>query len=213
MRYSIHIDQVTALKWGLSINQAFVYDYLYGLSSWADNIQMDGEVFYFASKNKTVQELPMITTKTDTIYRYYKNLESLGLIQLKKVDNKDYIRLVKTYAKQWNSFRELGQPSEETRTAIRRNSDSHPTNNTTSNNSINIPTWDEFKSYALENKPNVNVDDLELKYKSWVAGGWKTGTGRKIKNWKSTLLNTLPHIKEVEQKGGESLSFEWGKKK
>ena len=58
-----------------------------------------------------------------------------------------------------------------------------------------IPSFDEFKLYALENKSDVDIENLELKYKSWKENGWKTGNNSVIKNWKTTLLNTLPYIK------------------
>lgn len=60
------------------------------------------------------------------------------------------------------------------------------------------PGWQEFKNYALEKKPRVSITELKLKYEAWVENGWKTGgeKPRKIKNWKVTLLNTLPHIRE-----------------
>jgi hypothetical protein len=61
----------------------------------------------------------------------------------------------------------------------------------------NIPAWPDFLNYAIQHKPLVNKNDLELKYKAWIESGWKCGNPqRDIKNWKSTLLNTLPHIKE-----------------
>jgi len=59
-----------------------------------------------------------------------------------------------------------------------------------------IPTFIEFRDYALENKPLANIKDLKLKYDSWVANGWKDGNNKKIVNWKSKILNTLPFIKE-----------------
>jgi len=62
-----------------------------------------------------------------------------------------------------------------------------------------IPYFEEFKKYALENKPNININSLELKYKSWVENGWKNGNGKEIKNWKSNLLNTLPYIAESKE--------------
>ena len=57
-----------------------------------------------------------------------------------------------------------------------------------------IPTIQEFMTYGKENKEDVSEQALELKYKSWVENDWKTGKGTAIKNWKSTLLNTLPHL-------------------
>lgn len=60
----------------------------------------------------------------------------------------------------------------------------------------NIPEFSEFLSEALRAKPNVSKQDLELKYKSWLANDWNDGNNKPIKNWKSKLLNTLPFIKE-----------------
>ena len=59
-----------------------------------------------------------------------------------------------------------------------------------------IPTFIEFRDYAIEHKPLANIKDLKLKYDSWVANGWKDGNDKKIVNWKSKILNTLPFIKE-----------------
>jgi len=64
------------------------------------------------------------------------------------------------------------------------------------NNNKGIPDFLEFKTFAFEKKPNVCETDLKLKYDSWVTNGWKNGNDKKIKNWKSSLLNTLPYIKE-----------------
>jgi hypothetical protein len=63
-----------------------------------------------------------------------------------------------------------------------------------------IPDINEFLAYAIEKKPNVNKEHVRLKYEAWKQAGWKTGTNNKIVNWKSTLANTLPYIKEVEVK-------------
>ena len=63
-----------------------------------------------------------------------------------------------------------------------------------------IPTYSEFKEYALSKKPNVNIEALQFKYEAWKINGWKDGNDNQIKNWKSKLLNTLPHIKEQADK-------------
>lgn len=59
---------------------------------------------------------------------------------------------------------------------------------------IEIPTFEDFKIYAIENKPEVCIKSLQLKYQSWVENEWKDGNNKKIVNWKSKLLNTLPYI-------------------
>jgi len=63
-------------------------------------------------------------------------------------------------------------------------------------NVINIPTFKEFLHYAKSKKESISTMNLKLKYDSWVENGWKDGNNKQIKNWKSKLLNTLPHIKE-----------------
>ena len=60
----------------------------------------------------------------------------------------------------------------------------------------NIPEFTEFLNYALEKKPKVSQTDLKLKYDSWITNDWKNGYDKKITNWKTALLNTLPYIKE-----------------
>ena len=62
-----------------------------------------------------------------------------------------------------------------------------------------IPTLKEFGEYAIEHKPNADKLDIKLKYEAWVANEWKDGNNKKIVNWKSKLLQTLPHIKESKE--------------
>ena len=59
-----------------------------------------------------------------------------------------------------------------------------------------IPTFLIYKDYAITKKENVCLDALLLKYESWKVTGWRNGNGKLIKNWKQSLLNTLPYIKE-----------------
>jgi len=66
---------------------------------------------------------------------------------------------------------------------------------------INIPEYIVFSSYALEKKPLVDLDDLKLKYDSWIENDWKDGNDKEIVNWKTKLLNTLPFIKEKKGSG------------
>lgn len=67
-------------------------------------------------------------------------------------------------------------------------------------NKKEIPIFENFKIYALEQKPNIDEFHLKAKYDSWVEDGWKDGNGNKIKNWKTKLKNTLPYLKENNNK-------------
>jgi len=58
----------------------------------------------------------------------------------------------------------------------------------------NIPAYEDFKAYALSKDESISLDALKNKYDSWVENGWKNGYDKPIKNWKSTLLNTMSHL-------------------
>jgi hypothetical protein len=63
-----------------------------------------------------------------------------------------------------------------------------------------IPPFEDFQSYALSKEPRISKRDLKFKYDAWVENGWKNGNDRKIKNWKTTLLNTIPHMQTEKRK-------------
>lgn len=65
---------------------------------------------------------------------------------------------------------------------------------------IYIPEFSEFLAYALELKPNINNQELKLKYEAWKVNGWKDGNDKPIKNWKSKLAQTLKYISTIEPK-------------
>lgn len=48
--------------------------------------------------------------------------------------------------------------------------------------------------YGLGKQKDLDLKALELKYNSWVENGWKDGNQKKIVNWKSKLLNTIPYL-------------------
>jgi hypothetical protein len=73
---------------------------------------------------------------------------------------------------------------------------------------LDTPTWEAFKEYALDNKPNIDIDALRIKYRAWKENRWADGNGKKIKNWKAKLLNTLPYIKEGQMATGRVINSE-----
>lgn len=67
-----------------------------------------------------------------------------------------------------------------------------------------IPTKEEFHKYAAEKLGDVYQMyklSIDFKYESWIENNWRTGgeKSREIKNWKVTLLNTLPHLKKITE--------------
>jgi hypothetical protein len=154
MRYSSLIDNKTSKEWGLTLQEAYLFEWMYSLPSWANRVIIENDVFYFASKGKAVDELPLLTDKVDTMYRYYKNLESKGLILITKIKGKDYISITEK-AKSWNGNKPfnsdlnptLGNKSEHSENNPSKlgfksecNSEINPTYNNISNNNINNNT-------------------------------------------------------------------------
>lgn len=77
-------------------------------------------------------------------------------------------------------------------------------------NNINIPPLQEFLDYSKEKMSNdfeALKKSLELKYASWVENGWKTGIDKPIKNWKSTLLNTIQYLPKDQSKQSTNKPF------
>lgn len=71
-----------------------------------------------------------------------------------------------------------------------------------------IPSCEEFIAYAVSNVSDINTEEVRLKYESWKVNNWCTnvkGKEKPIKNWKSTLLNTLPYLGRTKP---EELSLE-----
>jgi hypothetical protein len=66
-------------------------------------------------------------------------------------------------------------------------------------NNKHIPELSEFLAYAVQQVPTINKEDIRLKYESWKINDWSVTVNnktRKIVNWKSTLLNTLPYLRK-----------------
>ena len=124
MRFSTYINNQKAIEWGLNANQAALFDLLNQAASWAEEVIVDGVVYYWVSRNKVLEELPLFYKTSDTVYRHFAELDEKGLIiYLKqgKHGDKDLIRLTEK-GKSWNEFK----PEK-----IRDNSEINPTNNNT----------------------------------------------------------------------------------
>ena len=154
MRYTISIDQTHSIEWGLSLSEAALFSFIYSLPAWAEQIHVNGQTWFFASRNKAIDEMPIITDKGDTIYRLYKSLQQKNIIDWQKFGEKDCIRITEK-GKQWNSLNTtLGNKSESTRKNIRNKAEKNPTYNSTKNNS----TIDNNKGCEFENSPPFEAE-------------------------------------------------------
>ena len=101
MQFTVTINQVKALEWGLNSQQALLFAFVYGCPSWTKPIKTDDGIFFALSKAKITEELPLLTDKPDTAYRMLKALEEAGLIELSSTSNITLFRLTEK-AVEWN---------------------------------------------------------------------------------------------------------------
>ena len=100
MKYNININQKKSVEWGLTSSEAIVFSWIYELASWADKIEYKNKTYYYGSKNKACEELPIISNKRDTMYRLFKSLQEKGLVELITLDKSDYLALTNK-GKEW----------------------------------------------------------------------------------------------------------------
>jgi DNA-binding PadR family transcriptional regulator len=167
MKYTILIDQVKSLEWELSLSEAAMFAFVYNLSSWAEPIYVNGQTWYFGSRNKAVEEVPIVTDKPDTVYRLYKSLQAKGLIEWQKFGEKDCIRLT-DIGRQWNTVSETtdGKKSEPTRKKIRVKTEKNPTYNRTKDNRTNDNSSFSNEKGFPENSTE-NIGDVAAEFEAF----------------------------------------------
>lgn len=227
MRLTSYINNQKCLEWGLNLQQGALFDLLYQASSWAESVYIDGSVFYWLSKNKICEELPVAYSKPDTAYRALKLLADKGLILYVKHGAKDCIALTMT-GKTWNSEinPSLGKKSEQTRKNIREASEKNPTYKTTIDNSTsnnkNTNARDSKKlSQQTDNQEKSENTEMQQHQKKptngyseafeewWSIYPKKVGKGDAWKSWKRDKLDKKADqlIEKLEAQNAMQYSF------
>lgn len=165
MRITSFINNSKCIEWDLNMQQGALFDLINQLHTWAEPIAIDGEVYYWASKQMICSEIPLAYNKVDTVYRALKTLCEKGLINYKKHGEKDCISLTKK-GKEWNSEINptLGNKSESTRIEIRNSSEINPTYKNTNNKTTNI---NNKKINKKESFDPVSVKPKNLSIETW----------------------------------------------
>ncbi|AZD93044.1 MULTISPECIES: hypothetical protein [Pseudomonas] len=183
MQFTITINQVKALEWGLNSQQALLFAFIYGCPSWTKPVKTDDGIFFTLSKAKIVEELPLLTDKPDTAYRMLKALDEAGLIELSSTSNITLFRLTEK-AIEWNQKldgsekyptppenkgrKKIRSTSEKSPSKVGRKSEQgsekNPTNQDTNHQDTNQGTSQDFQSGPDKPAPSgglVALDRLE----------------------------------------------------
>ena len=164
MKYSIYINQKKAVEWELTSSEAIVFSWIYELASWADKMEYKGKTYYYGSKNKACEELPIISDKRDTMYRLFKSLQGKGLVDLITLDKSDYLALTKK-GKEWYDNKDseknpsFGNNSKET--------ESNPINNNTREEKDNNKESTYVDKKKTKNEEEITNEDYR-KFRIWM---------------------------------------------
>ena len=131
MRYTILINAVKCQEWDLTLSQGALFDLLNQAHTWAKHMDVNGELFFWVSRNMIINEIPLAYNKPDTVYRAFKTLSDKGLIVHAKRGQKDLVRLTEK-GKEWNAKnsdlnQNVGNKSEIQPKAKQKNSEINPT--------------------------------------------------------------------------------------
>ena len=135
---------------------------------------------------------------TEATYRRAKNtLTKNGLISIQTTNKGTIATLLNTSVFDININNTNGQTTDKP-TENQRTDNGQTTTNKKEKKDNNIPTLNEFFDYCktiVEINFNQYEFSLKSKYETWIADKWKDGHGSPIKNWKTKIKNTIPHLK------------------
>ena len=120
MRYTTRINNRKCIEWGINAGQAALFDLLNECAGWAKPMVINGEVFYWVSRQLVIEELPLFFSKPDTAYRAMKALEEKGLIEYQRSAGFELVRITSKGAT-WNSHDAVEDDSSEKNPTTRKN--------------------------------------------------------------------------------------------
>lgn len=101
MKFTVLINQVRSLEWGLNSQQAMLFAYVFSAPSWATVIEVEGQAYFHLAKQKIIDDMPLLTDKPDTAYRILRQLSDKGVIDI-IVNNKKVLIKVSEKGRLWD---------------------------------------------------------------------------------------------------------------
>lgn len=94
MQFSLYINQEMAVEWDLTANQSMVFDFILKAASWAER-HPDNAEFYWVSKGKIAEEMPLVCSKPASAQRIVTQLTEKGLLERTLFKNRSYYMVTK----------------------------------------------------------------------------------------------------------------------
>lgn len=142
MRFTHSINAVKCIEWDITLNEGALMDLINQSNSWAEPSMVDGKLYYWMSRNKVIDEIPVAYRKADTVYRAFRTLASKGLINYIKDGRRDLVALTEK-GKTWNvKGTDIGDSKLGNKSELVGNSEMNPNKlgNKSENNSDSNPT-------------------------------------------------------------------------
>ncbi|WP_443581742.1 hypothetical protein [Psychrobacter celer] len=133
-------------------------------SSWAEPSMVDGKIYYWMSRNKVIDEIPVAYKKADTVYRAFKTLASKGLISYIKDGRRDLVAFTEK-GKTWNvKGTDIGDAKLGNKSELAENSEINPSklgnkSEKTPKNSEISPTDKNTNNKSISNKKRAPKTD------------------------------------------------------
>ncbi|MDE8035754.1 conserved phage C-terminal domain-containing protein, partial [Actinobacillus equuli subsp. equuli] len=176
MRYSIHINQVRCLEWGIKPSLGGIVDLINQASSWAKATVINGFTYYWVEPSKVAEELLAEGWKRDTARRHMNALKDKDIIDMVLMDGKYYVRLTDK-GSEWNQITPIREAeknssgelkSEEQRKKIREVAEKNSPdkyiqdiNNNRDQSPLNPPVGEtQLESVAVLNHLNDRLAEL-----------------------------------------------------
>lgn len=201
MKYSININQKKAVEWELTSSEAIVFSWIYELASWADKMEYKGKTYYYGSKNKACEELPIITNKRDTMYRIFKSLQGKGLIELITLDKSDYLALTKK-GKEW--YNNKGSEKNPSYGNDSKETELNPINNNTREEKNNIKEDTNVSKKKTKFEEEIITNEDYIKFRSWMKDNCPFCNNPK--NFSSSIINQEEFLKLKDLYTGKEIA-------
>lgn len=172
MKYTLTINQKQAIELGVTnVNQLLILDIISVAPTWTKPEIIDNEVYFWVSRTKIVDELPVLNLKPDTVYRHLKQLAEDGLIDHVKQGKKDCVRLTEkgkllfiNPMSEINPSHYVGNKSEKPMSEI------NPTDKNTSillqdKEWLDLEAWEFWEQHRKEKKIKLTSQSIKLQLK------------------------------------------------